>query len=188
MHFIKYNVDYEYNEIYALGFVSVFEQILEGLPTDERKKIFDAYLQALGEQPEKFKADAAKLEQEASALAGPDGLVPDASGNMVQKALAAVAASTAANKFSYNKFFAIGLFRLLELTGAKEPSALEKLVKAVGVRPDQVNRDLMLYKGILSKLSAAKELMKEFMEREKKKQAEREQAKAAKASADMLNA
>lgn len=28
----------------------------------------------------------------------------------------------------------------------------------------------MLYKGILSKLSAAKELMKEFLEREKRKQ------------------
>ncbi len=40
----------------------------------------------------------------------------------------------------------------------------------------------MLYKGILSKLSAAKELMREFTEREKRKQAEREAEKAAKAS------
>ena len=46
--------------------------------------------------------------------------------------------------------------RLLELTGAKEPAALEKLVKAVGVKPESVNKDLLLYKGILSKLSAAK--------------------------------
>jgi hypothetical protein len=42
------------------------------------------------------------------------------------------------------------------LTGAKEPAALEKLVKAVGVKPESVNKDLLLYKGILSKLSAAK--------------------------------
>jgi hypothetical protein len=46
--------------------------------------------------------------------------------------------------------------RLLELTGAKEPAALEKLVKAVGVKPAAVNKDLLLYKGVLSKLSAAK--------------------------------
>lgn len=46
--------------------------------------------------------------------------------------------------------------RLLELTGAKEPAALEKLVKAVGVKPAAVNKDLLMYKGVLSKLSAAK--------------------------------
>lgn len=44
----------------------------------------------------------------------------------------------------------------MELTGAKEPAALEKLVKAVGVQPAAVNKDLLLYKGVLSKLSAAK--------------------------------
>jgi hypothetical protein len=46
--------------------------------------------------------------------------------------------------------------RLLELTGAKEPAALEKLVNAVGVKPASVNKDLLMYKGVLSKLSAAK--------------------------------
>lgn len=44
-----------------------------------------------------------------------------------------------------------------------------------------VHRDLMLYKSILSKLNAAKEMMTEFVEREKRKTAEREAAKAAKA-------
>ncbi len=65
-------------------------------------------------------------------------------------------------------------------TGAKEPAALEKLALAVGVKLESVNKDLMLYKGILSKLSVAKELMREYLVREKKKQAEREAAKAAK--------
>jgi hypothetical protein len=37
----------------------------------------------------------------------------------------------------------------------------------------------MTYKSVLSKLSVAKELMREFLEREKRKQAEREAAKAA---------
>lgn len=74
--------------------------------------------------------------------------------------------------------------RLLEITGAKEPSALEELVKAVGVKPESVNRDLMLYKNNLAKLAAAKELMRDFLEREKKKQAEREADKAARAAAE----
>ena len=39
--------------------------------------------------------------------------------------------------------------------------------------------NVLCAQGLLSKLSAAKELMKEFMERERRKQAERDAAKAA---------
>lgn len=181
-HFIRYNVNYMYNEVFALGFVSVFDQILDSFDAGERAKVFDAYVTALGEDPRRYRADAERLEAGAKAAAGPDALAPDASGSDVQQALAKVAEASAARKLAYNKFFAIGLFRLLELTGAKEPAALERLVKSVGARPEAVNKDLLLYKGILSKLAAAKELMKEFLEREKKKAAEREAAKAAKAA------
>ena len=57
--------------------------------------------------------------------------------------------------------------------GAKDPKALETLVNSMNVKTESVNRDLTSYKGILSKLSAAKELMAELMAREKKKQQER---------------
>ena len=76
----------------------------------------------------------------------------------VQKQLADIASRAKEDKFLYTKFFAIGLFRLLELTGAKDPKALGNLVKAMNVRQESVNRDLMTYKGVLSKLSAAKEV------------------------------
>ncbi|KAI8463231.1 MAG: photosystem II biogenesis protein Psp29 [Monoraphidium minutum] len=182
-HFIRYNIAYQYNEVFALGFVSVFDQILDNFDPEERSKVFGAYIGALEEDPAKYRADAERLESEAKALDGPDGLKPDADGSDLQRVLARVAGEAEAGKLAYNKFFAIGLFRLLELTGAKEPAALERLVKSVGAKPEAVNKDLLLYKGILSKLSAAKELMKEFLEREKKKQAERDAAKAEKAAA-----
>ncbi|GFR43072.1 hypothetical protein Agub_g4079 [Astrephomene gubernaculifera] len=178
-HFMRYSKNYCYNEVYALGFVSVYEQILESLPESERSAIFSAYVTALGEDPVAYKRDAAAMEQAASSMAGPDALVPDAEGNAVQKALASISSASSSGSFSYNKFVAIGLFRLLELTGAKEPAALERLVRAVGVKPEAVNRDLLLYKGVLSKLSAAKEMMREFVERERRKQAEREAGKGA---------
>ncbi|MEW5300576.1 MAG: hypothetical protein WDW38_009205 [Sanguina aurantia] len=181
-HFIRYSVNYVYNPVFAMGFVSVFEQIMESVPSAERTKVFDAYIMALGEDPAVYRADAAMIEAQASSLSGPEGLAPSADGNDLQKALAAAAAGSASGKFAYNKFFAIGLFRLLELTGAKEPAALEKLVKSVGVKQESVMRDLVLYKGILSKLSSAKDLMKEFIEREKRKNTERLDAKAAKAA------
>lgn len=77
----------------------------------------------------------------------------------VQKLLAGIASRAKENNFLYSKFFAIGLFRLLELTGAKDPQALGSLVKSMNIRQEGVNRDLMTYKGILSKLSAAKEVL-----------------------------
>ena len=46
----------------------------------------------------------------------------------------------------YSKFLAIGMFRLLELVGAKDPKALESVAKSVGLRPEAVNRDLLTYK------------------------------------------
>ncbi|GLC37185.1 hypothetical protein PLESTB_000989200 [Pleodorina starrii] len=180
-HFMRYSKNYVYNEIFALGFVSVYEQILESLPQEERDAIFVSYITALGEEPETYKRDAERIEKAASGLTGPDALTPDADGNDVQKALAAIKSASAADAFAYNKFVAIGLFRLLELTGAKEPAALERLVKSVGIKPEAVNRDLLMYKSVLSKLAAAKEMLREFVEREKRKQAEREAAKAAKA-------
>ncbi len=70
--------------MYALGFVSVYEQILESLPEAERAAIFTAYITALGEDPEQYRRDAARIEAAASSLSGPDGLAPDASGNDVQ--------------------------------------------------------------------------------------------------------
>lgn len=57
--------------------------------------------------------------------------------------------------------------------GAKDPTALETLVKSMNVKTESVNRDLTAYKGILSKLNSAKELMAELLAREKKKAQER---------------
>jgi hypothetical protein len=52
------------------------------------------------------------------------------------------------------------------------------LLQRLGVRQEIVNKDLLLYKSILSKLTAAKELMRETLDRERRKQAERDAAKA----------
>jgi hypothetical protein len=96
--------------------------------------------------------------------------------------LAALKQRAASNTLVYSKFIAIGLFRMLELAGVMEPQALQSLSDAAGVPLSKVNADLNLYKGLLSKLSAAKELMAELLERDRKKTAERLAAKAAQAA------
>ena len=53
----------------------------------------------------------------ASELSDPSDLTPSTDGNDVQKLLGSIADRAKEDKFLYTKFFAIGLFRLLELTG-----------------------------------------------------------------------
>ncbi|DBB11023.1 hypothetical protein WJX82_007134 [Trebouxia sp. C0006] len=178
-HLLRWNHTYQYDEVFALGFVSVFDQIIEGIPGTAAADIFQAYMAALQEDPEKYRSDAKKMEELASKLSDSSELAPSSEGNEVQKLLGGIADRAKEEKFLYTKFFAIGLFRLLELTGAKDPKALENLVNSMNVKTESVNRDLTSYKGILSKLSAAKELMAELMAREKRKQGEREAEKAA---------
>lgn len=174
-HIMRYQKNYKYNPIMAMGFCSVFDQVCEGIDADALPAIFKAYIESLGEDSAKYRADAEKLQELASAANAAD-LKPNAEGTELQKILADVAAD---DTFYYTKWFGIGLFRILELGGATEPKALETLVTDLGVKPDSVNRDLLMYKGVLSKMSAARELMAEMMAREKKKQAERDAEKAA---------
>lgn len=180
-HLLRWNHTYQYDEVFALGFVSVFDQITEGLPGTGAADIFKAYMAAMQEDPEQYRSDAKKMEELASKLSDSSDLAPSSEGNEVQILLGSIADRAKEEKFLYTKFFAIGLFRLLELTGAKDPKALETLVKRMNVKTESVNRDLTAYKGILSKLSAAKELMAELMAREKRKQEERNAEKASKA-------
>lgn len=178
-HLFRWNRQYQYNEVTALGIVSIFEQILGGLPEAEREAVFDAFIYALQEDPAQYRKDAAAMEEWARSQSA---ITPDAAGSEQQQALARVAAAAGDGKFLYTKFFAVGLFRLVELTGSKDPKSLAGLVKALNLSQERVNADLMTYKGVLSKLEAAKEIMKEFLAREKQKRAEREAEKARKAA------
>lgn len=183
-HIMRYNRKYRYDEVFALGFVSVFDQVLEGLPDNDRESLFNAYISSLDEDGSKYRQDAERLEGLAKGLSSPSELKPATEGSDLQKLLGDIAERAKGGKeFLYTKFFAIGLFRLLELTGGKDPKALESLVSAMDVSGESVNRDLMTYKGVLSKLSAAKDMMNEMLERERRKRAERDAEKAKDAEA-----
>lgn len=182
-HLVRNNVDYEYDALYALGLSSVLDAVLEGLEgsAGDRDAVFDAFVKSLGEDPAKYRSDAAAMAEFAKSAASDasSALAPSADGSFGQKALATVAARAASGELYYSRFLAVGVFRLLELSGAKDPKALERLAAALGVPQAAVARDLGTYKAVLSKLAAAKELMRELLERERKKQAERLAEKAA---------
>ncbi|GAB4813007.1 hypothetical protein N2152v2_000053 [Parachlorella kessleri] len=193
-HLFRWNADYKYSEVEALvicnifdqvealGICNIFDQVLDGLPEGEREAVFDAYIRALQQDPGKYRTDASRLEAWAKGLSSPADIKPDPNGDDVQQALARVASAVAGKSFLYTKFFAVGLFRLLELSGAKDPKSLSALVSSLGVPSERVNADLLTYKGVLTKLQGAKDIMKEFIERERKKKAERDAARAAAAN------
>lgn len=171
-HFVRFSSKYTYSKLSSLGFVSVFDQLFEGFPSDEDKDaIFESFVKALEEDPEKVRADASELAAFAESAGGVDAIVAN-------PVFAAIKSANDDKKFAYSRYDAIGLFRMLELAGAADPAALETLANASGVQLKKVNGDLALYKGLLSKLAAAKELQAEIFEREKRKTAEREAKKA----------
>lgn len=174
-HLMRYKRTYRYDPVFALGFVTVYDQLMEGYPSDEdRDAIFQAYIKALNEDPEQYRIDAKKLEEWARSQTA-TSLVEFASREGEVESTLKDIAERAGNKgnFSYSRFFAIGLFRLLELANATEPSILEKLCAALNIDKKGVDRDLDVYRNLLSKLVQAKELLKEYVDREKKKRDER---------------
>jgi len=189
-HLWRHRVSYQYDPVFALGIVSVLDAVLSALPEAERASVFDAYIGALDEDPARYRADADALAAWARA-AGADGIAPDAaSPEAGPRALADLAArgalpdaSAVVGGFAYTRAHAVGAFRLLELAGATSPDALKALVSALGWKQAAVTSDLNQYKSVLSKLTAAQELMEEFLAREKRKTAERLAAKEAKAAA-----
>lgn len=124
-------------------------------------------MHSLDESPEQYRGDASALAALAAASGGGVAALAAA------PALAELKARADAGTLVYTRFVAVGLFRLLEIAGCMEPASLAKLAEAAGVPLLKVNADLQLYKGLLSKLQAAKELQAEMLARERRKRDEK---------------
>ncbi|XVF66902.1 hypothetical protein PTKIN_Ptkin10aG0076700 [Pterospermum kingtungense] len=179
-HLMRYKRTYRYDAVFALGFVTVYDQLMEGYPSDEdRDAIFQAYIRALKEDPQQYRIEAKKLEEWARAQTSSSLVELTSRDGEVEAILKDIAERAVEGSFSYSRFFAVGLFRLLELANATEPTVLEKLCAALNINKRSVDRDLDVYRNLLSKLVQAKELLKEYVDREKKKREERSDSQKA---------
>ena len=75
-----------------------------------------------------YNSSTAAVQCLARAQTDTRGVVTHACRMQIQKILSGVAARNASGEFFYTRFFAIGLFRMLELTEAHDPKALKGLV------------------------------------------------------------
>ncbi|GBG67095.1 hypothetical protein CBR_g78876 [Chara braunii] len=190
-HLIRWNAAYKYDPITALGFVTVFDALMDGYPDPEsRDAIFRAYVLALQEDPDQYRKDAVAILEWA---AGQDstnilafaqgegegeGSPSSSSSSSFETALKELSVRAAAKrKFKNNRFFAVGLQTLAGAVQSPKPTTVEDLCKALNVGKVAVERDLDVYRNLLQKLQTAKELLREFLDREKKKQAQRDAQK-----------
>jgi hypothetical protein len=62
-HFVRFNASYKYDPIFALGLVTVYDQLFDGYRNGEEEKdlIFRAYINALQEKPEQYRYVRSKL-------------------------------------------------------------------------------------------------------------------------------
>ncbi|CAI0460815.1 unnamed protein product [Linum tenue] len=141
--------------------------------------IYNNVLQELIVQQHLIKNDATKLEEWARTQTSASLVEFPSREGEVESMLKDIAERAGTGKFSYSRFFAVGLFRLLELSNATDPTVLDKLCAALNVNKRSVDRDLDVYRNLLSKLVQAKELIKEYVEREKKKREERTESQKA---------
>ncbi|KAK4484880.1 hypothetical protein RD792_007480 [Penstemon davidsonii] len=140
-HLMRYKKSYRYDAVFALGFVTVYDRLMDG-------------------------ADAQKLEEWARAQSASSLVDFTSREGEVEGILKDIAQRAGSNgSFSYSRFFAVGLFRLLELSNATDPIILDKLCAALNVNKRSVDRDLDVYRNLLSKLVQAKELLKEYVDR-----------------------
>lgn len=184
MHLLSVNADFQYDPIYALGVVTAFDRFMQGYsPETDQESIFQALIQALEEDPQRYRAEAKRLEELTQNLSTQELLVwaAEAANNAEAQDLQGYFHKIATNpKFKYSRLFAIGLYTLLELTNSslleeKEATeqALGQLASGLNLPPDKLLKDLELYRSNLEKLQQARIVMEEMTQAERKKREQR---------------
>jgi photosystem II biogenesis protein Psp29 len=188
MHLLSVNVDFQYDPIYALGVVSTFDRFMKGYrPERDTASIFEGLCRSTGGDPQQYRQDAEAMLEAARQLSKDDvmamvkGEESAASENALVSQLHAIAS---ASKFKYSRLFAIGILSALEQVDAallENDKELAQVLDGVGamlqVTNDKLKKDLELYRSNLEKMEQAQTVMADILEADRKKRAEREQAK-----------
>jgi photosystem II biogenesis protein Psp29 len=191
MHLVSVNVDFAYNPFYALGVVTAFERFMQGYASEtDKESIFSALIKAQEDEPEKYRADAKRLENFAKEMSSEkmvSWLSLDSEGqdnnSDLQESLKAIAHNP---KFKYPRLFAIGLFSLLELADpelvkneSQRVEAFKKISTALNLPEEKLLKDLALYRDNLEKIGQARRVLEDALEAGRKKREQRANGKEA---------
>jgi photosystem II biogenesis protein Psp29 len=187
MHLLSVNADFHYDDIYALGMVTAFDRFMQGYrPEQSKAQIFDALCQASGQDPQQYRQSAEKLRAQAVGFSINDltcqiESLSRTEGHGIQAELRRIAENP---RFKYSRLFAIGLYSFLEIIDPelvkdekKRDEILGTICSALNLSPEKVQKDLELYRSNLDKITQAQIVMEDILKADRKKKAEREQAK-----------
>jgi len=171
---------FKYDAIFAFGLKTAYTGLMSSYDKQvggsaESEKIWKAMVEALGLNVETVDKDAGAMETYASSTSPADILVHmEGSGDS-----AAAEAFSSIRSGLYSGNFGIGMFQVMELSKVELSKAnVEEWAKVLKISPAKMTSDLETYKLNKKKLQAAEEMIREVEIREKKKLAERLEAKA----------
>ncbi len=181
LHLLTVNQTFRYNSVFALGVTTVFDAFMAGYPGD-LLPLQEALFQAVRLSVSQLRQDAQRIKE--LATNHPKEilqLLTNLENNIDLSPLDSQLREIAGNpKIKYSRFFAIGLFTLIEMIEPDKEKQTEILKQCCSVLypgeqngspSDRFFRDLDLYRSNLEKAQQAKQMMADLVEAEKKKKA-----------------
>lgn len=187
MHLLSVNVDFKSDPIYYLGVVTSFERLMQGYrPEQDKESIFNALCRAVGEDPDRIRAQAGSLLNIAKNKS-PQELVswlseptPLENYHDIIEPIKAIASNP---HFKYSRLLAIGIYTLLEESDPeilkdvdKRNEILESIATQLHLPGEKMNKDLELYRSNLEKMEQLLSVIEDVLQagRKQKNQPQQE--------------
>jgi len=161
VHLTVVDSRFKYDAIFALGAWEAYNGLMSNYDklggSEEADKIWPAFMQACGLDPEKVKADAQAVA-EWTKSATPAQILATMEGTATEADARIVDAFSSISTGLYSQPFSVGLFKMMEYSGVEASTTnAEEWAKALKIPPSKPSGDLETYKMNMNKLKAAEE-------------------------------
>lgn len=156
-HICRYNKNYTYSDVSALGIVTTLDSVLNTFPDDEKTSIKNAFIISLNEDPEMYYSNIETLKPYAKS----SHLGPNKHGNTLQKSLYDISIN---DKYVYSSFAAVGIFKLLQMNGNYTGNSVKHLSESIGFKGELVHKDIATFFSLLKYIESSQKLADDIRE------------------------